>query len=124
MAKEHLLSPMFVTAETLHLLDGGGVGQAIDIALNQVIRDVEDRGKDEEKRKVTIILTFKKDMDNKAEPVDIACDVKVSLPALRAGNTVSKVYFKGAEAKLRFSPDASDNPDQRTIVDDDGEVRE
>lgn len=123
-SEKHLFSPAILNAETMHLLDEGACGMAINTALDQAIRDVENRGSDGAKRKVVITLTFAKDLDQKSQPVEIDCDVKMTMPALKTARTTAKVSLARGKAELKFSPESASNPEQTSFVDGDGEVRE
>ena len=123
--EKNLFSPAILNAETIGMLDEGAAAMAIDRALDSVIWDVENRGADGKARQVTIVLTFKKDMDVTGNPVNIDLDVKTKMPALCTNRTTTKITLKNGKPELRFSPQSAGNPDQRSIVDPDtGEVSE
>ncbi len=120
----NLFSPAILSAATLHLLDEGAAELAIDAALNQVVHDVENRGSDGAKRKLTIVVTFAKDLDKKDQPVEIDVDVKTTIPAMKTARTTARVSLANGKPELKFSPSSASNPEQQSFVDpDSGEVR-
>lgn len=97
---------------SLSMLADGYAGRAIDSGLEQIARDILDRGHDGQKRVLTIKVTF--------EPADkgrcsIDLDVGVKIPGYRPPTTVAK--YDQAAGGLVFNPEASENPDQMTIGD-------
>jgi len=99
-------------AISLAQLSDGYAGKAIDAALEQVVRDLQDRGEDGIARKVTITITLK---HVGAGRVDIDTQVATRAPAYRPPKTQAKMDARAGG--LMFSPDCSENPDQRTFND-------
>lgn len=98
-------------AETIHLLDQGAAGFAIDGAIASALRDLENRGEDEKPRKVTIILSLAKDRN----VVDATVEVKSSVPAYKTGRTIAQIEGSGKVMGAFFSPESPGNPHQQTI---------
>lgn len=101
-----------VTAETIHLLDDGAAGAAINAALKQMIRDTDDRGADGKVRKTVITLESIKVSDR---DVAVTCEVGTTTPKYRTGGTIARLNVVGNTAELNFNAMAPDAPDQRTI---------
>ena len=99
-------------ATSLSALADGFAGRAIDKALSEVSRDIDDRGADGKARKLTIILTFTPEGEG---IVDIDCQVTTKMPAFRPPKTTAKL--NEAAGGLLFNPDCSENPDQLTTND-------
>lgn len=98
-------------AETLHLLDQGAAGFAIDGAIATALRDLDNRGDDEKPRKITIVLSLTKDRN----VVDATVEVKSSVPAYKTGRTIAQIEGSGKVMGAFFSPDSPGNPNQPTI---------
>jgi hypothetical protein len=93
-------------------LSDGYAGRAIDKALGEVCRDIDDRGGDGKCRKVIITLTMTPAGSGK---VEIDVQVTNKMPAFRPPTTMAKLDDK--VGGLVFNPDASENPDQMTMTD-------
>lgn len=99
-------------AISLAQLSDGYAGKAIDAALEQIVRDIQDRGEDGIARKVTVCLTLK---HVGAGHVEIDTQVTTKVPAYRPPKTTAKLDARAGG--LMFNPDCTDNPDQRTFGD-------
>lgn len=107
-----------LTAETIHKLDAGAAGVAIDSALRIAVHDLEDRGQDGKSRKVVITLELAK-ADKGRGRVISRVTANCSLPPLASGLTLhrSRINPATGQEELLFQEDAPDNPDQRTLSD-------
>jgi hypothetical protein len=109
MAMTHL------NCETLGELDGGISRAIIDAALVAMIKDLDDRGRDEKARSVVITLTAV----NKQGIVAIDVQAQAKLPPYRSNLTASALRQEktsaGMQTNLYFQEDNPENPDQPTL---------
>jgi hypothetical protein len=94
-------------------LSDGFAGRAIDKALGEVCRDIDDRGSDGKARKVVITLTLTP--ERQKGHVEIDTQVQTKMPAFRPPTTKGKLDDRAGA--LVFNPDCSENPDQLTTND-------
>lgn len=97
---------------SLTQLADGYAGRAIDAGIAEVSKDIDERGRDGQKRKLVLTLTFTPESNGHVE-VDV--QVSTKLPAFRPPTTKAK--YDGAAGGLVFDPDCRDNPAQKTFAD-------
>lgn len=101
-----------LTAATIPALDGGIAGELIDAALASAVRDLDDRGDDGNKRKVTIEIEMTKDRGQVRSEVQ----VKTSIPPYRSRVTTGAIGVrKAGKAQVLFQEHDPENPDQATF---------
>ncbi len=107
--------------DTLGKLGQGMFGRVVDDELARITRDLEERGQDGKSRKLTIQLEIYFDDKRRRYVVEPSCQAK--LPPQKAYPTEVKVEFDAEKRQhvMMFNPN-SDEVDQRTIVDDHGEI--
>jgi hypothetical protein len=93
-------------------LSDGYTGKAIDKALGEVSRDIDDRGRDGKTRKIIITLTITPEGE---DHVEIDTQVQTKMPAFRPPTTKAKLDEKAGG--MIFNPDCRDNPSQLTTND-------
>ena len=102
--------------ETLGDLDGGAARAIIDAAIAEALLDLDDRGIDEQPRKVEILVTLKQ-MDSGQVVAHVEANPK--LPRRRTAGTMARLkstLHNGKKStRLLFQDGAPDDPDQRTI---------
>lgn len=96
--KERDTKGLFLTASTLPALDEGRTGLMIDAAFAAMMKDVDDRGEDEEKRTVTIKVTMQK----KGGITILRTECGQSFPAMRTNTVTGGIVWDGNTAK--FAP--------------------
>lgn len=102
-----------LSLDTLGDLDGGAARAIIDAAIAEALRDLDDRGDDEQARKVEILITVKQ-MENGL--VDTHVEASAKVPRRRTASTIGKIKRDGKQqTRLLFQDLAPDDPDQRTI---------
>ena len=106
-----------VTIDTLAELDSGAARLIINRAIEEAVRDMDDRGDDGKPRKVEILLELSR-MDNGL----IACHVEASpkVPRRRTASTVGLIRRSGERSQLLFQQFDQDDPKQRTIDEAEG----
>lgn len=104
-----------LNSQTIGELDNGLAGAAIDEAINQAMRDVEDRGDDGKPRKVLIELLISKEDSGH---IAIEVTAKTSVPAFRLERTIADIAVdKNRKVKAQFRPSNARRPDQPTLDD-------
>lgn len=98
-------------------LSDGYTGKLIDQNINDVLKDIVDRGDDGQTRKVTITLTFKPETKGRYQ---IDTQVVSKLPAHRPPKTIAKIDL--AAGGFTFNPDLAENPEQKTFADVDSTI--
>lgn len=109
-----------LTLETIGDLDNGNAQAAINGALSEACRDLDERGEDEKPRKVIVTVTMEK-LD-KGGPVKIDLDVQVKVPPYKTNTTIAETRIHKQKPQLVFQQHAPNDPNQRTI--DEMESRE
>jgi hypothetical protein len=102
-----------VSAKTLNALGDGYAGKAIDKALDEINRDLCDRGQDGKVRKLTLTFTFKPSDEGSRVAIDVQS--KTTLPPWVPPETHAK--YDAAAGGFMFQPEAAGNPDQMTLAD-------
>lgn len=102
-----------LTVETIGELDDGAAGLMVNAAIRAALRDLEDRGKDGQKRCVEIKLTFELRPNGQ---VETCVEAGPKIPRYRTAETVTDLRMDGkGEYKLIFQQHAPDDPRQRTL---------
>ena len=104
--------------ETLGKLDEGRAQAIIDAEIKQAVADLDDRGKDGQKRKVIIELTM---VRNKHDRIETVIKAQAKLPPRQVYPTDSKVAHDPTNPKslvLMFNENAPENIDQKTLADE------
>jgi len=102
-----------LTIDTLGDLDHGSARVVVNDAIAALMRDVDERGKDEKERKLVIELTVKQ-LGEGEVVMDIQAATKV--PKYRTGLTIGSVRVAGKDKRtVQFQQFAADDPDQRTL---------
>lgn len=109
------MATMPLVGQTLNLLADGYVGKVIDDELARIVADLDSRGHDGLKRKLTVELTFEK----KQNKVEVKAKAQAKLPPQQPFPTLTSLDRKAGG--LVFNPDCADNPDQLTFKDAEGE---
>ena len=112
-----------LSLETLGALDHGAAEIIIDAALDEVCRDLADRGDDGKERSVVITVSMKRRKNGDAE---VACAAIAKVPKRRTSDTTALIRQRGqnAPAALVFQSEAPREPNQRLIQDKIDEVAE
>ena len=97
---------------TIGSLSDGYVGRLLDEAIGQVVRDIDERGQDQQVRKITLEISFKPQTNGLCKIMPTVC---VKVPKLVPPETIAKLD-KNAGA-FAFNPDLAENPDQSTFAD-------
>jgi hypothetical protein len=101
--------------DTLGELNGGMARAMIDRAINDAVRDLEDRAEfDGKPRQVQVTLVLER-LDN-GQVAASACAM-AKIPPMRVAGTISNLKVKDGQAGLLFSTSAPEQPDQKTIED-------
>lgn len=98
--------------QTISSLSDGYVGRLLDSALDQIVRDIDDRGEDQQIRKLTLEISFKPQTNGLCKIMPTVC---VKVPKLVPPETIAKLD-KNAGA-FAFNPDLAENPEQSTFAD-------
>lgn len=106
-----------VSAKTLNALGDGYAGKAIDKALDEINRDLVDRGADGKKRKLTVTFTFSPSDEGRRVAIDVS--TKPTLPAWVPPETHAK--YDSAAGGFMFQPEAAGDPEQMVLGDLDGD---
>lgn len=107
------MSRLKLQTETLKEIDDGRIAAAIDLALEAIARDIDDRGIDGEKRSVTIeIGMVPKVAAGMVQDIEVEFQVKTKAPAKRSRSI--RMDLHGGKA-LIFNPAAPETPKQRTL---------
>lgn len=113
------MNQMKLSLENLDKLDFGTIGKVFDHHLKHVVKDCEDRPLEKGTRKVSIefILTPDPDIHGKepvCDSIDVACDVKSSVPKVK-----TRVYSMKpkADGSLAFNPDVPEDADAEGLYD-------
>lgn len=102
-----------LSAETLHHMDGGNVGLVINHAIDQAIRDVQDRPGDKTVRKVAITLELKPKMhEQRAELEHIATRVKAKPVIPERKNREPYLLKPSGTGSAEFQPTSPYAPEQ------------
>lgn len=102
-----------LSLQTLGDLDGGAAGLIIDAAIREVLADLDDRGDDEQARRVSINLSLKK---HESGLVEAHVEASAHVPKRRTAGTMSRLSRDARQqSRLTFQDGAPDNPDQRTL---------
>ena len=102
-----------LSASALHQLDDGAAGAIIDRALATAIADLDDRGEDDQARKVVITLTGVRDEKGL---IDWHLEAGAKIPPFRTAKTKSRLHHRAdGELSSLFSAHAPEDPDQVTI---------
>lgn len=105
-----------VSAKTLNALGDGYAGKAIDKALDEINRDLVDRGHDGKVRKLTVTFSFKPSDEGTRVAIDVSS--KTTLPPWVPPETHAK--YDQRAGGFMFNPENGDNPDQLTLSDAEG----
>lgn len=104
-----------LTGQTVSMLSDGYVGKILDKALEEVGRDLADRGHDGKKRKIVLTISFALD----GAQIGIDAQAKTTLPSHKPPVTIAK--FDNHAGGLVFNPEVSNSPDQQTFSDAEAE---
>lgn len=100
--------------------DGGRIAEAVNQEIRRVINDCKDRPQVEKVRSVTLQFDFEPLMDDQREldACNLSFQIKSNLPKRE-----SKTYNVGVkkDGRLFFSEHSTDNVNQRTILDSEGD---
>lgn len=110
-----------LTLDTVGELDNGDARRAINQCFATAMSDLEDRGDDEQPRKVLIEVTVKK---NESGDVSVTIEAGVKIPKLRTRRTTARLKMTGGRPELVFQSLDKDSPDQATIDEIPGVVDE
>lgn len=100
-----------LSLETLGDLDEGTAGILINRVIREAINDLDDRGDDEQKRKICIEV----ELLQKNGLVSMTCAAQAKLPPRRSHATVAQVGHIAGEVNLMFQPEVSNRPDQNHL---------
>lgn len=100
-----------LTLETLGEVGDGSAGAIINAALNAAVADLEDRGDDKQKRKVTITVTLAK----VGEHMTVNVDAAPKVPAYKSRTTVGTTRTRNGRPVILFQEYAPNEPHQRTM---------
>lgn len=101
-----------LTYATLGAINGGAAEAIIDRAIDDALRDAEDRGQDEKPRKVVIELTL---VQQENGLVEASVTAAAKLPPRKTAPTVARLKKHANGAALLFQEHDSADPDQETL---------
>lgn len=97
---------------TIRDLSNGQAEAVINAAIQQAMRDLDDRGDDKKPRKVSIEMEFKKLSE---DVVTATVKAKTTLPPYVTQPTFGTVGVDGATTHMRFNPNNADDYEQQTL---------
>lgn len=110
------MAAMKLTAESLGIVGEGLLNDLLNVAIEKIAVDVEDRGADEKARVITLEIEFQPKVHNgKVYGVGVDFAVKSKVPAHRTNQYVMEVQPTRNGAQFVFNPESADNPKQRTL---------
>ena len=109
--------------DTLNELEGGQIALGIDIALKQAIADCHDRPGVKGPRKIMVELAVVPTPDDRGSSM-VRAAVGFNIKTTNPPRGVVLPMSVGKNGELMFNSDAPDNPDQKTLYDDDQESSE
>lgn len=101
-------------------LAGGAARGIIDAAIDDAVRDIDDRGDDEKPRVVNILLTLQQH-ENGVVLADVQAEAK--LPKRRTTATLGNVRKNLGVPAVQFQTLSPTNPDQNTLDSIPGAIR-
>jgi hypothetical protein len=104
----------YLTAQNLHMMDGGNAGLVIDHAIRSITRDVQDRPMDKTARKVVITLSLKPKLhDSRPELEFLETDIEVDAKTPKRKNPESYRMLPARDGEMPlFQPTAPFDPRQ------------
>lgn len=99
--------------DTIGLLADGLFGRVVDRELENLYRDIDERGNDGKPRELTIKIALHPAGNG---VVDIDAKATTKIPAVVPPRTTAKL--NRATGGLVFNPEVADSPDQTTYTDD------
>jgi hypothetical protein len=112
-----------ITCDTLGELNGGIARAIIDANLHAALRDFDDRAHEDKKPRVVTITVTMAPLNNGQMASNVK--VKTSMPAYQTNDTIHNIVRRpGGVVEGVFSTTAPEQPNQRTIEDEEGEQRQ
>lgn len=107
----------FLKAETLHMVDGGSVALLIDRELKEALMDCHDRPWINKPRKITLQIAITPDYNQPRDVID-DFDVDITVKGMHPTKGTLVKMSPGRHGGLVFSRDCSDNPRQKSLLND------
>lgn len=106
-----------LTAESLGIVGDGVLKDLLNLAIEKVAVDVEDRGTDGKARTIELSIEFAPQVNaGKVYGVGVDFSVKTKVPAHRTNQYIMEVQpTRGGAAQFVFNPESADDPAQHTL---------